>query len=154
MAPKRAPPRAAEPADPRVKKDCNAIKKAYLVTIPHPRKVLAKRVGKKTPPRPYPGQFSREDIERIFLDSAVHPMYDSAGGHAGSVELKQMAIFMELHKPDPDAAPDQVGKVHFHIALQAQRSFRFQPMKRAIRLRHGLETHWSCDHPGYFSAIR
>ena len=51
-------------------------------------------------------------------------------------------------------SPLQYGKVHYHIALQASRSFRFRPMKRAIRFRHCLETNWSCEHDGYYSALR
>ena len=145
--------------DPRVKKDGNAIKKVYLVTIPHPRRVPGRRVRSKSKPAPQvaplnqPGQFSRPDIEKIFLDAAAHPMHEGHRSYTGSVDLQQMAIFMELHKPDPAAGVGAVRNIHYHIALQAARSFRFQPVKRAIRLRHGLETNWSCDHEGYHSAV-
>ena len=93
-------------SDPRVKKDDNAIKKVYLVTIPHPGGALPKRLATKSPPRPqaaspitYPGKFSRQDIEKIFLDSAAHPLCEGGGSYDGSIDLLQMAIFMELHKP-------------------------------------------------------
>ena len=93
-------------ADPRVKKDDNAIKKVYLVTIPHPGGALPKRLTTKSSPRPqaaapitHPGKFSREDIERIVLDSAAHPLYEGGGSYDGSIDLLQMVIFMELHKP-------------------------------------------------------
>ena len=34
------------------------------------------------------------------------------------------------------------------------RSFRFAPCKRALHVAHGLASHWSCAHTGYWSAAR
>ena len=180
MAPKLAAQRLQLPPacpDPRVTKANDVIKSVYLVTIPHPRGVGVKptrrlrvktkmvkptrRLSAKTklgqpttlPPLRAPSEFSRADIERAFLDAAQRPVYEDSRnqGQAGGVELEQMAVFMELHKPQPGS---QGRKPHYHVALQAKRSFRFLPIKRAIRTRNGLETNWSTEHSGYFSALR
>ena len=42
-----------------------------------------------------------------------------------------MAIFLELHKPQPGVQSGVARQPHYHVALQATRSFRFLPMKRA-----------------------
>ena len=49
--------------------------------------------------------------------------------HAGTVELEHMVIFMEYHQPRPNDAAGTLRLPHFHIAIQAKRSFRFMPFK-------------------------
>jgi hypothetical protein len=44
--------------------------------------------------------------------------------------------------------------VHYHVALKAAASFRFVPVKRVLRVKHGLASHWSTSHDGMWSAIR
>jgi hypothetical protein len=134
------------------------MKKTYLVTIPCPRPVRpTKRCRQKTtlhaPDLQSPSSFSHADIERIFLEAARNPVYEGPQRNA-SVEMEQMAIFLEHHKLGEGSGPDEERKPHFHIAVQAKRSFRFAPLKRAIRAASGLETHWSCGHSGYHSALR
>ena len=134
------------------------IKKTYLVTIPSLRPVRPdKRLRRKTAVAGSdlrcPSSFTRADIERIFLDAARKPAYENQQ-HSSSVEMEQMAIFLEHHKPGEGSKPDEKGKPHFHVAVQANRSFRFAPLKRAIRAACGLETHWSSAHSGYHSALR
>ena len=140
-------------ADPRAANNKNAIKKSYLITIPHP---VFRRLRKKTTPLTSPSSFTREQVEKVFFDAAQRPVYGDKRNqhHACGVDLEQMAIFMEYHKPRPGSPADADRKIHFHVAVQAKRSFRFLPLKRAIRARARLETHWSCDHEGYFSALK
>jgi hypothetical protein len=47
-----------------------------------------------------------------------------------------------------------VREVHFHVALLGSRCFRFLSLKRALLERHGLASHWSSSHVGYWSAVR
>ena len=65
-----------------------------------------------------------------------------------------MAIFMELHQARQGSTADEPRLPHYHVALQAKRSFRYLPFKRALRVHHNLATSWSSGHPGYFSAVR
>ena len=171
MAPKLAQPQHArhQPAgvirDPRVTK-VDEQRCVYLVTIPHPRAWTPpgrSRLRQKTPlaggvgaPLVSPSDIDRAGIERAFLHASEHLVYDNtyAGPRASAVVLEQMAIFMELHKPMPGSAADAPRLPHYHIALQAQRTFRYLPFKRALRVHHNLATHWSCDHSMYFSAVR
>ena len=171
-----APKLAAQHPDPRVKKVGDAVKKVYLVTFPHPRLATRVRQGNKAQtarrywaiksrinsktaaaavPRDAlkaPEEFDRTGIQQAVLDAAAAPIYDRSSHHhyEGNVVIEQMAVFMELHKE----SLGEGRKIHFHVAIQAGRSFRFAPLKRALRVRHGLATHWSCEHDGYFSAVR
>lgn len=167
MAPKLAAPKRAMPArvqpDQRVTKAPDVQRRAYLVTIPHPRawrpagRLLTKTASDSTGGAlASPGDMTRADIEKAFLDAARRPVYEHEhlSNRAAGVELEQMAVFMELHEPKAGDADDVPRLPHYHVALQAKRSFRFLPFKRALRARHGLATHWSCDHTGYFSAVR
>ena len=45
---------------------------------------------------------------------------------------------------------------HDHAAVLASdgSSFRFAAVKKALLKRHGLASHWSCTHSGYWSAVR
>ena len=168
MAPKLAQPQHARRRpggvipDPRITKE-QPQKRVYLVTIPHPHAwTPSGRLRQKTPlpdgaaaPLAAPSDFDRAGIEKAFRDASQRLVYDSAyQGGRFTVELEQMAIFMELHKPKPGSAPDAPRLPHFHVALQAKRSFRFLPFKRALRAHYNLATHWSCDHTMYFSAVR
>ena len=65
--------------------------------------------------------------------------------------LDCFVVFLERHSPSADGGQ---GQVHFHVAIKASASFRFMPYKRALRERHGLATHWSTLHTGYWSAVR
>ena len=93
-----------------------------------------------------------------MLDAASRPMYEDCRNqhHQKGVVLQKMGIFLELHKSEKDDTSTFAScrGPHYHVALQGERSFRYLPMKKAIRVRHGLETHWSCTHDGYWSAVR
>ena len=138
------------------KRDTDVLRRVYLVTIPHPRAPAPTRRlrGKSPQPPPSlaaPSQFSRAQIEGIILDATKKPACaDSRNQHRVEVELEAMAAFQELHQADQKGQRNP----HYHIALKAARSFRFLPVKRAIRDRYNLETHWSCVHDGYPSTLR
>ena len=61
-----------------------------------------------------------------------------------------MAVFQERHK----ATEDGEAHVHYHVALKAESSFRFAPVKKALLTKFGLASHWSCTHSGYWSPIK
>ena len=139
--------------DPRVTKV--DMKRVYLVTYPHPRQD-PRPLRSKTAPLASPSDFDRVAIENMFLNASRNLVYEGANNqsHKGVVELEQLAVFMEYHQPKPGAAAETPLLPHYHVALQAKRSFRFLPFKRALRLHYKVATHWSCDHSGYHSALR
>ena len=94
-----------------------------------------------------PSNFTREEIEEIMLSAVSRPMYEDSRNqhHQKGVVLQKMGIFLELHKSENDDTSTFAScrDPHYHVALQGERSFRYLPMKKAIRVRYGLETHWS-----------
>ena len=66
-----------------------------------------------------------------------------------SVTLHNVGLFREAHKET------EAGAVHLHdhAAVRGNR-FSYLPVKKALLNRHGLATHWSCRHSGYWSALR
>ena len=157
-AQKKAPQPAVQVNRGHLKQQDN-IRRVYLVTIPHPQAwTSARRLQRKTSqdtgiPLASPSMLDHAAVERAFLDAARHLVYDGPNNqwHNGAVELERLAIFKELHKPAPKS---DVRLPHYHVALQAKRSFRFLPFKRALRVHHQLATHWSCDHGAFYSTVR
>ena len=136
------------------------MKQVYMVTIPHPR-TTRRRLRVKTTPPPLtllrsPAEFDHAAIERAILDSAARPVYDNPGQvqPASGVPLSMMAIFRELHQDSAAAGGEPCRKPHYHIVLKGKRSFRFLPIKRAMRARYGLETNWSWSEEGYHGPLR
>lgn len=127
-----------------------ARRQVYLVTFPHPQAdrstcgVALVKPSKKT---------KRQILECLF-DACKNPVYTDARSLSWKCEvhLKQAAVFQEFH------APDAAGTAHMHyhvpVLAQPRRLFGFLPVKKALLARHGLATHWSCTHNGYWSAIR
>ena len=149
--------------DPRVTKKQDDMKRVYLVTFPHPRtsedpprRIRQKTASPAARDLASPSRFDRAAIEEVFVGASQRLVYELPQHQRrnGTVELEQMAIFMEYHQPRPNDAADAPRLPHFHIAIQAKRSFRFMPFKRALRVHYKMATHWSCAHPGYFSALR
>ena len=64
--------------------------------------------------------------------------------------MKQLGVFREFHVEDENG----VAHAHYHIAVLAERGFMFLLVKRALLKDHGLASHWSCTHIGYWSVIR
>lgn len=125
-------------------------KSVYLVTLPHPRNLL--QDGGEARARA-PGSCSRAQILNIFRDVFEHPHALTpglAGRRRTGAVLERMVVFREYHSPDAEGRKE----VHYHVALLAANTFRFQAYKRALRDRHNLVSHWSCSHEGYWSAVR
>ena len=128
--------------------DVGKRKTVYLVTLPHPRHAMETSEGVRAP-----DELSHADVEKMFLDIFADPVHvDLAASqrNATSLRLEKMVIYKEKHAPDADG----VAHVHYHVALQGSHSFRFMAYKRALRTRHGVISHWSCSHEGYWSAVR
>ena len=131
-------------------------KKVYLVTLPHPCYAGDACVNDTTAALSHPGSFERQAVVDLFLDVFNGPVYADRGNQAQqrgppSLTLEKLVVFRELHQPEGE---DGTRHVHYHIALTASASFRFLPYKRALRVKYGLASHWSCSHNGYWSAVR
>lgn len=115
--------------------------RVYLVTLPHTAK----------PNLCAPESMSRSDILDKLRGCFEQPMH----AYDWVVDSKPKLLKMALGR-EPHSEPDCNGVVHFHdhIALVADRSFRFLPVKRALLERHRLASHWGCGHEGYWSAVR
>ena len=131
-------------------------RRAYLITLPHPR-VSHDSEGNMLVP---PGRFSRQQILEITRDCMTRPIYSDLGNAARAsgdnrgTHLEKATVLRELHGPDDEGTRHP----HYHVALVGSAAgdggFRFGPVKRAFLLPHHLATHWSCSHTGYWSCIR
>lgn len=127
-------------ADDLRPESAGSIKAVYLVTLPA-LKVLGRDRGYVCP-----SGWSHDDVLRVFL--SVFQEYGQANN--SKVGLESLVVFRERHSGQDGV----VGPYHWHIALKASRSFRFNPYKRELHVRHGLASHWSTTHTGYWSAVR
>jgi len=123
-------------------------RQVYLVTLPHPRKSHS-MCGKKLVA---PGSKSKRQILECFLDAISHLAYtDGRSLSRGTgVSLNRVVVAREYHKDDGSGKANP----HDHIPVMGSSSFRFRPVKQALLDRHGLASHWSCTHSGYWSAVR
>jgi hypothetical protein len=120
-------------------------KSVYLITFPALTAGLpdvVDRAGLRCP-----SQLTREEIQRCLAEAWAENAAQSRSLNV--VDL--CVVFQERHAPRPGA---DVGPVHYHVALKAIASFRFVPVKRVLRAKHGLASHWSTSHDGMWSAIR
>ena len=127
--------------------DRAARKRVYLITFPHPRAAVS--VDGYT--LKAPGQMNRQQLLDAFRDSCAHPHYvDLKSRKQGaSVTLNRVLVVFELHQQDELARAFR----HGHIGALAENGFRFLPVKRALLMRYGLASHWSCTHDGYHSVV-
>ena len=125
----------------------DARKRVYLVTFPHPKQEKSSDGLRLVAPENH----TRQQMLDIFRQCADKPEYTDARNIliCSQVSIEHVAVFQEFHKE----AEDGVAHAHFHIAVRAL-PFRYLPMKRALMKRHGLASHWSCTHDGYWSALR
>jgi hypothetical protein len=130
----------------------DAHRQVYLVTAPHPLQARSADGRLLTSP----DSMTREAMCVALRDAAAHPM--PAGQwqrmHPQSApqpaEVVMMVVFREYH-----AAPrGGAAHTHFHVAVLFATTVRFAPLKRALLWNHGIATHWSCRHDGYWSAVR
>ncbi len=125
----------------------------YLVTLSHPRKSHSS-CGKRLVA---PGTKTKQQILDCFLDAAAHPSYTDGRSlsRGAGVPVARVVVAREYHK----IGDSNVACPHDHLPVlggagAASPSFRFAPVKQALLDRHGLASHWSCTHTGYWSAIR
>ena len=125
-----------------------ARKAVYLVTLPHPRQIEGGHDNLRSP-----GTMTRQDVVSMFLEVFRRPEYVDAAAasrNGPSIQVDKMVVFQELHKADENG----LRHAHYHIALQLSGTARFAPYKRALRMRFGVASHWSCTHDGYWSTVR
>ena len=146
------PPQTSLPAPLELEAEAPADTKkvAYLVTFPRPRPGAVSSNGQ---PLVAPGSKTKAEVFACFKDACANPNYANAWQGHGQVELDKAGLWREFHQPDPQT---QERDVHDHVACLALKdhSFRYLPVKHALLLRHGLATHWSCTHLGYWSCVR
>ena len=127
-------------------------KSVYLVTLPALR-MVSNLPGAPAPgaaPRICPSGMTHEQVANMVLNAFTKPVRASANGGPPAL-LNAMVVFRERHAP---AAGETQGPVHWHIALRAGETFRFLPYKKALLYHHGVSSHWSTTHMGYWSAVR
>lgn len=155
-APPLAPASASEwqdtflSSEDLAKEDAQKRKMVYLVTLPHPRVAYGSAAGAELKA---PGDYSREQVLEMFKAIFVAPEHvDAASRSRGgpALTLERCVVFREAHQ----AGEDGVAHPHYHVAVAASNTFRFNAYKRALRVRFGLASHWSCTHEGYWSAVR
>ena len=135
---------ALEPREADAKKG----RQVYLVTLPHPK------AGASTEGRLLvaPGILLKKATLAAFLDCCAHPVYvDPRSIRANlSIPMKYVGVWREFHAEDANGDVHE----HDHLAVLAMREFMYLPVKRALRERYGLASHWSCSHVGHWSTIR
>ena len=87
-----------------------------------------------------------------LLDSIDNPLdiQNRAGGRPrqqGLVKPRTVVVVQESHQTRPDDN-------HKHAALRLAPHSRFLPFELALRVRHGLASHWSTSHTHIWSAVR
>lgn len=124
-------------------------RQVYLVTLPALRRL---DVADRKPGLLCPSEWSHENVARVLLDSFDNPATAHTSASWGlAAQLDCFVVFRERHTAREG---EEAGPFHWHIALKANTSFRFASIKRALYLRHGVASHWSCTHTGYWSAVR
>jgi hypothetical protein len=87
-----------------------------------------------------------------MLDSWKRPIYADPRSisRANEVPMQMFDVFREFHQPTASG----LVYPHDHIPTLALEKFVYVPVKKALLQRHGLASHWSCTHDGYWSALR
>jgi len=113
-----------------------ASRRVYLVTAPHPRSASSSEGQQLRAP----GEFSREEICNLLRAALAA----TQGPRCSPLNFLSMVVFSEKH---------QTTETHYHVAVLADRCFRFLPLKRMLLESHGLATHWSCSHDCYATCV-
>ena len=116
--------------------ECNNPRRAYLVTLSHTNRE-ENADGQKLVA---PGTFTRAEIKDFFLGALV----STRANREQPLAFTSMAVFQERHTS---------GEVHYHVALLADRCFRFAALKRHLLAAHGLASHWSGKTDGYAGCV-
>ena len=127
----------------------SASRQVYLVTLPALRRL---HEADRKPGLRCPSEWEHESVARIFVDAFENPALASNNASWGfTAQLERFVVFRERHAAREG---EVAGPFHWHIALKASINFRFASIKRALYVRHGIASHWSCSHTGYWSAVR
>eukprot|EP00435_Cladocopium_sp_Y103_P010551 s1908_g2.t1 len=116
--------------------DVSKSKRAYLVTLPHTAAETSADGHRLVPPR----NFTPEQVGNCFHAALAA----TQAGRQAPLAFLLLSVFLERHNN---------GEVHYHVALLADRCFRFMPLKRELLRVNGLASHWSCSHDGYSSCV-
>ena len=135
-----------EPLELEDEAPTRAVRMAYLVTLPRP--VAAASADGH--PLVAPGARTKAQIVASVLDAFARPEYAQAWHANGPIAVVRVGVWREFHKPGPNQEHD----VHDHVAVLGAAQFRYLPVKRALLVRHGLASHWSGTHTGYWSCVR
>ena len=91
---------------------------------------------------------SRQQIGEKFLDAFNNPDAQTGGGRPRknqATRVEKIVVFKELHED---------GSPHFHVCIKLCKNMRFGIVKKTLRARHKLPSHWSCSHNQFCSAVR
>ena len=114
----------------------DASKSAYNVTFPAPKTARAKDGTPLRAPKSY--------TQKQIIEAMLSCVEDTQGPRLTALRLKLMCDFREKHKD---------GEDHDHLAMLADRCFRFNPLKKCLLHKFGLASHWACHHDTYASCI-
>jgi hypothetical protein len=148
------PDESHAPSDYKAEEDMEAEnsfsrKAVYLITLAALRRLSA---DEARPGLSCPSEWSHADVARVIKNIFEFPLQSNCNASWGTkLELLSFVVFRERHATrDGETA----GPYHWHIAVKASESFRFAAYKRALAVNHGVASHWSCSHTGYWSAVR
>jgi hypothetical protein len=96
---------------------------------------------------------NRKTIAEAVLNAFDDPLAMGSGTAGGRPRQKEenesmvalLVVYREAHAD---------GSVHFHVVVKLLRPFRFKNVKRTLRERHLLPSHFSCSHTLLWSAVR
>ena len=135
-----------QPVDVGAEAPDESKRRVYLITLPHPTQSHASTGERLVAP----SSFSKQQILEKVLDAFDNPVRTNTWSGAGGFALVRLGVWREWHGANAAGVKFQ----HDHVPVLAVVSFRFLPVKKALLQRHGLASHWSCSHDGYFSCVR
>lgn len=117
----------------------DAKRRVYLVTL---SRVLSPAAGYKDL-----GAVSREQVSAAVRDAFENPTGVGVGGRPRVADgcVDKLITFREHHSD---------GSSHFHVAVRLKTPQRFAGVKRALKDRHQLPSHFSSKHAQFFSAVK
>ena len=116
--------------------ECDKPRRAYLVTLSHTDKEESGDGQKLVAP----GTYTRVEVKDFFLGAVA----STQASREQPLAFTSVAVFQERHKS---------GEIHYHVAVLADKCFRFAALKRHLLAAHGLASHWSGKTDGYAGCI-
>ena len=142
------PPQAPLPAPLLLDDEATTDSKrqAYLITFPFPRQARAASGHALVASSSLP----KATLLSKVLDAFAHPDFTNPWQEHAPIGVLRLGVWREMHAPDGSGAREE----HDHVPSLAAAGYRYLPVKRALLRRHGLASHWSCTHTGYWSCVR